>query len=138
MARLIAIGILLFAFTGAARAQEVQAEVPEQPEELTLPPVIAEAPGEVHLEPPPDDREDMLYVEVTSGQSDWRVPDLGSSMRRYEEEIDPNQRIHMNLLPLSDPERQVETLEPVPVVDVLRDVGFIQIFRIDLGKKSVD
>jgi hypothetical protein len=54
-------------------------------------------------------------------------------MRRFVEEIDPNQRIHLNLLPLFDAERQVETLEQVPVVDVLRDVGFIQIFMIDLG-----
>lgn len=102
-------------------------------DDLTLPPVIQAMPGDVRLEPPPADRDDMLEVHVTGGQTDWRLPDLGTSLREEEEERDPDQRFEVRFVPLFDPEKDDQTIETPPVVDVLRDVGFIRIFEIGIG-----
>jgi hypothetical protein len=132
MARLTGTAVLLLAVASHGFAQEELAT----DETLTLPPVIAETPGDVRLEAPPEDREDGLEVEVTAGQTDWRLPDLGTSLREEEDEREPDQRMEFEMLPYYDPEKQVETLEPVPVVDVLRDVGFLRIFEIDFGRRT--
>ena len=64
MARLTGIVALLAAVSGQALAQDDAS--PSQPEDLTLPPVIAEAPGDVRLEPSPEDREgEGIEVLVT-------------------------------------------------------------------------
>ena len=133
MARLTASALLLLAAACRTFAQD---ETPPAPaEDLTLPPVIGDSPGDVRLEPAHEEREDELVVEVTGGQSDWRLPDLGTSLRR-EEEPELDQRMEFRLAPLYDPEKQVEMLEPVPVVDVLRDVGFLRIFEVGFGRRS--
>jgi len=113
--------------SGAAAAQD-----------LTLPPVIQAMPGDVRLEAPPEDRDDVLEAVVTGGQTDWRLPDLGTSLREEEEERDPNQRIVVRFAPLFDPEKEDPTIETAPVVDVLRDVGFIRIFEINIGRGADD
>lgn len=144
MARLIALGLALLASGGAptpAAAQDAAAgpsgdAAAAGDEQLTLPPVIRAMPGDVRLEPPPEDREDGLHVEVTGGQTDWRLPDLGTSLREEEETRDPDQRIEARLAPLFDPEKEDPTHETAPVVDVLRDVGFIRIFEIRIGPKD--
>jgi hypothetical protein len=133
MARLTGIAALLCLTAGPALAQD---EAPAAAaEDLTLPPVIEGRPGDVHLEPAPEGREDGIEVEVTGGQTDWRLPDLGTTLRR-EEEPELDERMEFRLAPLYDPEKQVEMLEPVPVVDVLRDVGFLRIFEIGFGRRS--
>ena len=136
MARLTGIVAPLLALVaGQALAQDDAAPAPA--EDLTLPPVIAEAPGDVRLGPAPEDREgEGIDVLVTGGETDWRLPDLGTSLREEEEEREPDQRMEFKMLPYYDPEKQVETLEPVPVVDVLRDVGFLRIFEIDFGRRT--
>lgn len=133
MARLTGIAALLWFAAASSFAQEAPAPAPD--EDLTLPPVIEGKPGDVHLEPAPEDRGDGLDVEVTGGQTDWRLPDLGTTLRR-EEEPELDQRMEFRLAPLYDPEKQVEMLEPVPVVDVLRDVGFLRIFEVGFGRRS--
>ena len=134
MARLTGIVALLAAVGGQALAQN-DAPAP-QPEDLTLPPVIAEAPGDVRLEPPPEHREgEGIDVLVTGGETDWRLPDLGTTLRE-EEERELDQRMEFVLAPYYDPEKQVEMLEPVPVVDVMRDLGFLRIFEVDFGRRS--
>jgi hypothetical protein len=134
MARVAAIATLLAVVAGDSLAQDESTLAPN--DALTLPPAIAEAPGDAHLEPAPAAGEDGLTVVVSGGQTDWRLPDLGTSLREEEEEVDPTQRIHLRFMPLYDPEKQEDTLEPVPVVDVLRDVGFIRLFEIEIGRKS--
>jgi len=128
-----AIGLLGFALTGAA--QETDEAQPER--DLTLPPVLAE-PGEVRFELPPEDREDALEVVVTGGQTDWRLPDLGSSLReqREAEERAREQRIRVRFVPLYDPETQDPTEDLSQGVDVLRRVGFLRIFEFRFGRRT--
>jgi hypothetical protein len=134
MARLIGIVALLTCFAGPAVAQDEARPAPA--EDLTLPPVIAESPGDARLEPVPEDREpEGIDVTVTGGQTDWRLPDLGTSLRE-EEPRELDQRMEFVLAPYYDPEKQVEMLEPVPVVDVMRDLGFLRIFEVGFGQRS--
>lgn len=109
-----------------------------QPEEneLTLPPEISSEPGEVSFEPPPEDREDLLEAVVTSGQNDWRLPDLGSAMREEQEARDPNERIDVSFLYLYDPENQDPTEELFPDDSNPRTVGFIRVFELRFGTRD--
>ena len=135
MARLTGIAALFLCVAGQTLAQDDAA--PASAEDLTLPPVIAEAPGDVRLEPAPEGREEEgIDVTVTGGQNDWRLPDLGTSLREEEEERELDQRMEFVLAPYYDPEKQVEMLEPVPVVDVMRDLGFLRIFEFGFGRRS--
>ena len=135
MARLTGIAALFLATAGQALAQD-DSPAAATTEDLTLPPVIQEAPGDVRLEPVPGDREpEGIDVEVTGGQTDWRLPDLGTTLRE-EEERELDERMEFVLAPYYDPEKQVEMLEPVPVVDVMRDVGFLRIFEVGFGRRS--
>ena len=111
---------------------------PALDDSLTLPPELEAGPGDVRLEPPPEAREDVLEAVVTGGQSDWRLPDLGSSFRRDEEEIDPSQRISVQFLPLYDPENEDPTAELFPSIEDLRRVGFLEIIRVNFGRRSRD
>lgn len=142
LAKTIATVLPLLALGVNACAQESTAAATELPpapgDELTLPPEIEGSPGEVRLEPAPGDREDVLEAVVTGGQSSWRLPDLGSSFRREEEERDPNQRFHVNFLPLYDPENQDPTENLFPSIEDLRRVGFIEVIRINFGKRSTE
>ena len=138
MARMTGIAGLLLSIAGVALAQDEPAAPQEtlaqnETEDLTLPPVIEETPGDVRFEPPAEDK--PLEVVVEGGQTDWRLPDLGTSLRE-EEERELDQRMKFDALPYYDPEKQVEMLEPTPVVDVLRDVGFLKIFEIEFGRRT--
>jgi len=104
-------------------------------DELTLPPEITSEPGEVRFEPPPEEREDVLEAVVTGGQTDWRLPDLGSAMRAEQEKRDPSERIDVTFLGLYDPENQDPTEELFPDDSNPRSVGFLQIFEVTIGKK---
>jgi len=103
-------------------------------DELTLPPEITSEPGEVYFEPPPEEREDVLEAVVTGGQTDWRLPDLGSAMRAEQEERDPNERIDVTFLRLYDPENQDPTEELFPDDSNPRSVGFLEVFELRFGK----
>lgn len=134
MERLTGIVALLTFGPGQAFAQGDA--VPAPAEDLTLPPIISEAPGDTRLEPASEDREgEGIDVLVTGGTTDWRLPDLGTTLRE-EEERELDQRMEFVLAPYYDPEKQVEMLEPVPVVDVMRGVGMLRIFEIDFGRRS--
>lgn len=162
MARLsIVSGIAVLALTGAGslRAQSdsntevvpqviadpavesdtpIDTRLPPVPDDtLTLPPEIDLGPGAARLEPPAEAREDVLEAVVTGGESNWRLPDLGSSFRR-EEVPDPNQRIEVNFIPLYDPENEDPTANLFQNIEDLRNVGFLEIFRINFGRRSPD
>ena len=105
--------------------------------ELALPPEIADSePGEVSFEAPPEDREDMLEAVVTSGQTDWRLPDLGSTMREEQAARDPNERIDVSFLYLYDPDNQDPTEELFPDDSNPRTVGFIRVFELRFGTRN--
>jgi len=107
----------------------------DEPEELTLPPEITEGPGEVRFEAPAEEREGALEAVVTRGQSDWRLPDLGSEMRREQDERDPTERIDATFLYLYDPENQDPTEELFPDDSNPRTVGWLQLFELRFGKR---
>jgi hypothetical protein len=116
----------------------VAASALAQPEEseLTLPPEISSEPGEVSFEPPPADRENLVEAVVTSGQTDWRLPDLGSAMREEQDARDPNERIDVSFLYLYDPENEDPTEELFPDDSNPRTVGFIRVFELRFGTRS--
>jgi hypothetical protein len=124
------INLILAAFGLVAASALAQTD-----DELTLPPEITSEPGEVHVEPPPEDREDMLEAVVTAGQSEWRLPDLGSGMREEQEARDPNERIDVTFLYLYDPANQDPTEELFPDDSNPRSVGFLQVFELRFGKR---
>jgi len=134
MARLSATACLLsIAVASGASAQEEAGET-----DLTLPPQIdpESAPGEARLEPPPEEREDVLEAVVTAGQTDWRLPDLGSSFRAREEERDPNQRMEVTFLYLYDPENEDPAEEIFPTTEEQLGVGVLKIFELRFGRRS--
>jgi len=104
-------------------------------DELTLPPEITAAPGEVLFEAPPEEREEALEAVVTRGQDEWRLPDLGSAMRAEQEARDPNERIDATFLYLYDPENQDPTEELFPDDSNPRTVGWIELFEVRFGKR---
>lgn len=111
-----------------ARAQET---------DLTLPPRIESAPGEARLERPSEDRSEMLEAVVKGGRDDWRLPDLGTSLRRErEEEKARTQRIEVSFLPLYDPEHQDPTAALFPGIEELRRVGFIRVIELHFGHRD--
>lgn len=136
MARLTATGSLVsIAFLSSAFAQEDSPAV-----DLTLPPQIdpTAAPGEARLEPAPDEREDMLEAVVTGGQTDFRLPDLGTSFRADNEEYDPTERIDVQFLYLFDPENEDPAEEAFPSLEERLGVGMIKLFRITIGDPNRD
>ncbi len=127
MARLITIlGFLLLTAIDAAAQDETQAT------DLTQPPQIAAepAPGDAQLEPPPEEREDMLEAVVTGGQTDFRLPDLGTSLRDDDEERDPNQRFDVTFLNLYDPDNIDPAEEAFPSLEEKLGVGMLRIFEV--------
>lgn len=131
MARLTATGLFVsIAFLSSVFAQE---DTPGN--NLTIPPRIdpAAAPGDARLEPAPDEREDMLEAVVTGGQTDFRLPDLGTSFREDDEEYDPTERIDVQFLYLFDPENEDPAEEAFPSLEERLGVGMIKLFRITIG-----
>jgi len=131
MARLKLHGLLLVVAAlgpGLGAAQDDE-------QDLTVPPTVGADPGDARLEPPPDDREGVLEAVVTGGQTDWRLPDLGTELRkkREEEERNQDQRIEVQFLGLFDPENQDPTEALFPGIEDLHNVGFLEIFRLRFG-----
>ena len=128
MARLITlIGLLTLGATQAAAQDEAPAT------ELTQPPQFSgaePAPGDANLEPPPAEREDMLEAVVTGGQTDFRLPDLGTSLRDDDEERDPNQRFQVTFLNLWDPDNIDPAEEAFPSLEEKLGVGMLRIFEL--------
>jgi hypothetical protein len=129
-----ALAIPLAATLVAAYAQEAESEP-----DLTLPPTIESPPGEPRLEPPPEERDDVLEAVVTGGQNDWRLPDLGSSLRqqREAEAAAADGRIEVGFLGLYDPDEDDGNEDFLsPDAEVMRGVGFLQIFRFRIGGRQ--
>jgi len=112
-----------------------EAADPAAEPDLTLPPRIESSPAEARLEPPPEEREDMLEAVVTGGQTDFRLPDLGTSLRDEDEDRDPNQRIHATFLYLYDPDNVDPAEEVFPTIEDLRRVGFLRVIELRFGRR---
>lgn len=138
-------GVLAWGFAAAQESEITIAPAEQSPsiesledESLTLPPVIASEPGEARFEEPDPEREDALEAVVTSGQTDWRLPDLGTSMREEEPELEPDQRMYVGVIPLYDPEDEENDplLDLTQDPDVMRGVGFLKLFELRFGQRS--
>lgn len=111
--------------------------VAAQDGDLTLPPRLETAPGEARLAAQPDERRDTLEEVVVLGEQRWRLPDLGSEWRaEHAEEEDSTPRIDAKFLPLYDPENDTPTYDPFDVRREIRQVGFIELFRVRFGERS--
>jgi hypothetical protein len=121
----------------AAAGSETAATTEPPARDLTLPPMIASNPGETRFEAPPEEREDVLEAVVTGGQTDWRLPDLGSSIRAEQEAREPDQRIELGFVPLYDPADPEATAEFLsPEAEVMRGVGMIRLIELRLGRQD--
>jgi len=127
MARLITILTLVLVASIEVAAQD---EPPAT--DLTRPPQVSDepAPGDARLEPPPEEREDMLEAVVTGGQTDFRLPDLGTSLRDDEEKRDPNQRFDATFLNLYDPDNIDPAEEAFPSLEEKLGLGVLRIFEV--------
>jgi hypothetical protein len=121
-------GTALFAPTLAAFAQS---------EDLTLPPRLDE-PGQVRLAAGRAGARDGLEEIIVVRESEWRLPDLGSTWRANQEAEQPPQRIEVAILPLYDPERQAIDFDPLRINLEAQRVGFIELFRLRFGRRSAD
>ena len=134
MARLITlIGLATLAATQAAAQDEAATQDATAAADLTQPPQFSgteSAPGSASLEPPPEEREDMLEAVVTGGQTDFRLPDLGTSLRDDEDERDPNQRYKVTFLNLWDPDNIDPAEEAFPSLEEKLGVGMLRIFEL--------
>jgi hypothetical protein len=146
MAKLSAIVCLgWIAASSELAAQQATAETDQEagqaPEaDLTLPPRIGDdpSPGAARLEPPAEEREDMLEAVVTGGQTDFRLPDLGTSFRKRQEERETDQRIEVQFLNLYDPENRDPAEEAFPSLEEKLGVGMLRVFRLEFGKRDRD
>jgi hypothetical protein len=131
--------LLTFVTLPCAFAQDEagQESEPAPARDLTLPPQIQSAPGDVVLEPPTEDRDGVLEAVVTGGQTDFRLPDLGTSFRDDDEEgREPGQRMTVTFLNLYDPENQDPAEEMFPSLEERLGVGMLRIFRINIGSRD--
>lgn len=117
----------LLAGLGLAAAQEP---------DLTRPPRLLEEPGTARLADQPPDRAPVLEEVIVVNESEWRLPDLGSTWRANREAERPVQRIETSFLPLFDPENQDPYANLFPPSDELRRVGFIELFRVRFGRRA--
>ena len=132
MARLITlIGLLALGATQAAAQDDAATQAEAPATDLTQPPQYSgAAPGDANLEPPQEEREDMLEAVVTGGQTDFRLPDLGTSLRDDEDEWDPSQRYKVTFLNLWDPDNIDPAEEAFPSLEEKLGVGMLRIFEL--------
>jgi hypothetical protein len=130
-ARLAVLGLIACVLGPRVSAQEGRA--PD--DDLTLPPRLDEGPGASRLALP--ERPTVLEEVIVVNESEWRLPDLGSTWRQREEAADGNDgRIAVSLFPLYDPERLRPDEDLFPRSREMKRVGFIELFRIEFGDRQ--
>jgi hypothetical protein len=100
---------------------------------LTLPPRIDASPRDAELAPPAPGRREALEEIIVVGESEWRLPDLGSEWRARADEESEAERIEVSFLPLYDPERDPIDYDPLQINREIQRVGFIELFRVEFG-----
>jgi hypothetical protein len=130
VSRLVALCVLGSAIFGGAQGQPNNA--------LILPPRIADSPTAARLSEPPPERTPALEEVIVVGESEWRLPDLGSDWRRAQEDAPTSDRIVFSFLPLYEPENSD------PVVDIytrnseLHRLKLIEVLRFRFGRRPAD
>lgn len=106
---------------------------------LVLPPSVGDGPGAPRLAEPEPDRAATMEEVVVIGESEWRLPDLGSEWRQRQDDLRPGtDRIEVSFLPLYDPENADPTVDLFQRNSELHRVGFIELFRLRFGGDSRD
>lgn len=129
---------LLVAWSLACAAGIGVAQEIEDDEALLTPPVIESRPGETHLEPPPEEREDMLEAVVTGSQNPWRLPDFGTSFFDEEQPREADERIELGFVPLYDPDEPAMSDSLLTTYQGLSDVRFIRLIEFRFGKRVIE
>ncbi|HEY8519010.1 MAG TPA: hypothetical protein VIN61_02930 [Gammaproteobacteria bacterium] len=136
LARLAACAALTAGAAGAVGAQ------PPLSDDVPPPPRIGDSPepippparpGESRLASLPEEVEEIVVI---GEESQWRLPDLGSSFRQRQEEERRQGRIAAEFLPLYDPEQPPLTSGLLRIDREAERVGFIQLFRIRFGRRN--
>lgn len=119
--------------TGWAQSDLVESEAAADAAESAA---DAERPGEVVFEPPARAGDSVLEEIIVYGEEDeWRLPDLGDSLRREREELERQDRarVKAEFLPLYDPEQPEPDPDLFRMFDAEKRVGKIELFRIRFG-----
>jgi hypothetical protein len=95
-------------------------------------------PDGARLAPLPEERAATEEI-VVLGQSEWRLPDLGSSWRAEQEAEEAREGIRATFLPLYDPDNP-PTRSDTFLLDreAQQRLGFIELFRVRFGRRSTD
>ena len=123
MPRAECIGGLCLALAGSVAAQDAPAP----------PRILPDGPGSVSLAPLPGDRATEMEEIVVIGRSEWRLPDLGSSLGEATER--EQGRWRASFLPLYDPETPMRGPELLEVTTAPQRVNYIELFRVRFGPR---
>ncbi len=93
-------------------------------------------PGPAPFEPAAGADEDVIEEIIVRGRRDeWRLPDMGDTLRREREELEkarPGQ-VDFEFLPLYDPEESAREPDLFRMYDPEQRVGKIELFRFRFG-----
>lgn len=107
-----------------------------QNEDLVLPPRLDDEPYSARLAQQPEDRRSSLEEVIVVGENEWRLPDLGDTWRKRQEDKQEPARIQANFLPMYDPEDSRQRRDDLFMINnELRRVGFVELFKIRFGKR---
>jgi hypothetical protein len=97
----------------------------------------SETPFAPQLAAPRANGEDELEEVIVVGRS-WRLPDLGSSLRAQRDAERDQGRISVTFLPLYEPASDLEMLDKYLFFGngEMQSVGFIDLFRVQFGRRS--
>lgn len=97
------------------------------------------APDRTRLAPPAEARDAARDEIVVLGETQWRLPDLGSDWRAEQQAQEDAARIQASFLPLYDPGAPA-TRSDVFLLDreAHRRHGVIELFRIRFGRRARD
>ena len=109
-----------------------------QESDLTLPPRIDTIARTTEIAAAPTERDASLDEIIVVGDTEWRLPDLGSDWRARAKEEHGTERIAVSFLPLYDPERDPIDYDPFRINREIQRVGFIELFRIEFGSRAHD
>ena len=132
--------VVLLLAACAARAQDDDVPLPPRIDATETPPAApARRPVRARLAPLPEDRPVQDEIVVV-GESEWRLPDLGSDWRAQQEaERAAAARIRVTFLPLYDPEAPAATSDLFLVNrEAQRRHGVVELFRVRFGRRGRD
>jgi hypothetical protein len=95
-----------------------------------------ERPGGVPFEPAPRADEEVIEEIIVYGRRDeWRLPDMGDTLRREREELEKAKvgEVDFEFLPLYDPEQAAREPDLFRMDDPLQRVGKVELFRFRFG-----